>query len=141
MGARTCGGSSRPDAGGWTTGVAAAWATQTLKRSCEDSALRSDGTQFVVKAPRQRVLRQARRTSRCRCTQSTLHLLHTITLIIHHHPLHQPKPTMYSAGAMYSTLPLHSSGRSAWSMRRPAASSVQKYSTGTSFTMAHTLQE
>lgn len=51
------------------------------------------------------------------------------------------KPTMYSAGAMYSTLPLHSSGRSAWSMRRPAASNVQKYSTGTSFTMAHTLQE
>ena len=47
---------------------------------------------------------------------------------------------MYSAGATYSTDPPKSSGRCASSMRRPLASSAQKYSTGTSFTIAHTLQ-
>lgn len=49
--------------------------------------------------------------------------------------------TMYSAGATYSTLPPLSSGRWSASMRRPPASSAQKYSTGTSFTSWHTLQE
>ena len=49
--------------------------------------------------------------------------------------------TMYSAGATYSTLPLLSSGRSSASRRRPEASVAQKDSTGTSFTLWHTLQE
>ena len=49
--------------------------------------------------------------------------------------------TMYSAGATYSTDPPDSSGRCAWSRRRPAASSAQKYSTGTSLTREHTLHE
>jgi hypothetical protein len=46
---------------------------------------------------------------------------------------------MYSVGATHSTVPLLSSGRSSASRRRPLPSSVEKYSTGASFSMAHTL--
>ena len=38
--------------------------------------------------------------------------------------------TMYSAGAAYSTLPRHSSGRCAQSMRRPSAPRLHMYSRG-----------